>query len=209
MFGSACSPGHSRADAVDAGNDMMLSQGCAVAASSVNVFGNVCNFHVAADSVMMLQERLIEGYGELRYTIGNGCSGGSEAQNSIAENYPDLLQGILPHSTFADAWTPSIYDKFEEQTYDPETNPAGARCTLQDYNASVLGRRPSDGFGNGINDHVGRQWGVAALQAGKITTQQFADLNEKLGGFMLDFEWKPEHTKGDVAGIERCTAAVS
>lgn len=259
LFGSACNPGHSQADAVDARNDMMLSRGFAVGASSVNVFGNVCNFHIAAEALMMIKERLVEGYGEVRYTIGNGCSGGSEAQNSIAENYPGLLDGILPTCTFADAWTPAIYDKFDcplftryftqtsphlwgdardrqavlggnfnesicaeqeafapavwdpttgcglpaEQTYDPQSNPTGTRCTLQDYHATVLGRRPSDGFANGINDHVGRQWGLAALQAGQISTAQFVDLNEKLGGFDLDFQWQAERTKGDLPGIER------
>jgi putative cell wall-binding protein len=91
----------------------------------------------------------------------------------------------------------------EEQTYDPETNPDGTRCTLPDYNVAALGRRDADGFANGINDHVGRQWGLAALQAGKISPTQFVDLNEKLGGFDIDFQWQPERSVGDLAGIER------
>ena len=258
LFGAACNPGHSQASAVDARDERMLSKGFAVAASSANVFGNVCNLTVAAESVMMISERLVEGYGELRYTIGNGCSGGSEAQHSIAENFPGLLDGILPQCSFADAWTPAILDKFDcplftryftqvsphlwadptdrqavlggnlneslcaeqeafaaavwdpttgcdlpaEDTYHPETNREGARCTLQDYNVAALGRRESDGFANGINDHVGRQWGLAALQSGRITTAQFVDLNEKLGGFDIDFNFQPERTVGDIAGIE-------
>jgi hypothetical protein len=57
LFGSACNPGHEQGGAVDARNDMMLSQGFAVGTSSANVFGNVCNLNVAAESLMMIQER--------------------------------------------------------------------------------------------------------------------------------------------------------
>ncbi|MEX2290015.1 MAG: DUF6351 family protein [Mycobacteriales bacterium] len=256
-FGAACNPGHTQGAAVSPLDDMMLSRGFAVAVSSANVFGNVCNHVVAAESVMMVKERLVERYGEIRYTIGSGCSGGSEAQNTIAENYPGLLDGILPTCTFADAWTPALLDKFDcplfnryfntvsphlwaveqqraavlggaassaicaeagyafaaatwdpstgcgldaEAVYERETNPGGVRCTLQDYNANALGHRP-DGFGNGVNDHVGLEWGRKALDDGVILAEQFVDLNEKIGGFDIDFEHQAERTAGDVAGI--------
>jgi hypothetical protein len=259
-FGSACNPGHSQAGAQDPKNDLALSRGFAVGVSSVNVFGNVCNHVVAAESVMMVKERLIERYGTIRYTMGSGCSGGSEAQNTIGENYPGLLDGILPTCTFADGWTPALMDKFDcpllnryfNQTspqlwgvepqraavlggalssaicaeadvafsaapWDPTTgcgidgdpriynassNPRGVRCTMQDYNANALGHRP-DGFGNGVNDHVGLEWGRAALEGGTILPEQFVDLNEQIGGFDIDFRWQPGRTKGDVAGIAR------
>ena len=47
-------------------------------------------------SMMMVKERFIETYGQPRYTIGWGCSGGSYQQHQIADNYPGLLDGILP-----------------------------------------------------------------------------------------------------------------
>jgi hypothetical protein len=258
LFGSACAPGHTQAAAVSPINDMMLSRGFAVAASSLNVFGNVCHHIMAAESVMMIKERIEERYGKIRYTIGSGCSGGSEAQNTIAENYPGLINGILPTCTFADAWTPALMDKFDcpllnryfNQTspqlwgveaqraavlggnlsqsicveadvafsaapwdpttgcaidsdprmYNPDTNKRGVRCTMQDYHVTALGRRP-DGFANGVNDHVGLEWGRKALDDGLILPEQFVDLNEKIGGFDIDFGWQAKRTLGDLPGI--------
>ena len=53
----------------------------------------------------MTKEHLIERYGTLRYTIGTGCSGGSLAQQWIANAYPGVYQGILPTCSFPDAWS--------------------------------------------------------------------------------------------------------
>jgi hypothetical protein len=53
----------------------------------------------------MAKERLVEQYGEIRYTIGTGCSGGSLAQQHIANAYPGIYQGILPQCSFPDAWS--------------------------------------------------------------------------------------------------------
>ena len=41
----------------------------------------------------------------LRYTIGTGCSGGSLAQQQVANAYPGIYQGILPQCCFPDAWS--------------------------------------------------------------------------------------------------------
>lgn len=260
-FGGGCSPAHSQASAQSALNDMMLSRGFAVGVSTLNVFGNGCNLYVSAETMMMIKERITETLGEIRYTIGNGCSGGAEAQHSIAENFPGLLDGIRPECTFADGWTPAFYDKgdcplliryftqtsphlwasdtqraavtgghptssvcFEMEAlgsgrdvwepttgcgfdgeawvYDPETNPEGTRCTMQDYNVAALGRR-KDGFANGVIDYEGLQWGLHALYAGTITPEQFVDLNEKIGGWDIDYQWQPQRSRADVAGIRR------
>jgi hypothetical protein len=48
---------------------------------------------------------VVESYGTLRYTIGTGCSGGSLAQQWIANAYPGVYQGILPTCSFPDAWS--------------------------------------------------------------------------------------------------------
>ena len=53
----------------------------------------------------MAKEHLIKSYGTLRYTIGTGCSGGSLAQQWIANAYPGIYQGILPTCSFPDAWS--------------------------------------------------------------------------------------------------------
>ena len=53
----------------------------------------------------MAKEHLIDDYGTLRYTIGTGCSGGSLAQQQVANAYPGVYQGILPQCSFPDAWS--------------------------------------------------------------------------------------------------------
>jgi hypothetical protein len=53
----------------------------------------------------MAKEHLINRYGTLRYTIGTGCSGGSLAQQWIANAYPGIYQGILPTCSFPDTWS--------------------------------------------------------------------------------------------------------
>jgi hypothetical protein len=57
-------------------DNMMLRQGYAVASASLNVFGNNCNDLLASETMMMVKERFIEGYGAPEFTIGWGCSGG-------------------------------------------------------------------------------------------------------------------------------------
>ncbi len=53
----------------------------------------------------MAKEHLIEQLGTLRFTIGTGCSGGSLAQQQIANAYPGVYQGILPQCSFPDSWS--------------------------------------------------------------------------------------------------------
>src|SRR5206468_12754356 len=72
--------------------------------TAVDNAGHNCNFALEAESLMMSKERLVEQYGELRYTIGDGCSGGSLAIQWIANAYPGIYQGILPTCSFPDAW---------------------------------------------------------------------------------------------------------
>ncbi len=103
-FGGGCVNGWYRQGASTGRvtDDVMLRQGYAVASSSLNVFGNNCNDLLAAESMMMVKERFIEGYGVPRYTIGWGCSGGSYQNHQIADNYPGLLDGIIPGCSFPD-----------------------------------------------------------------------------------------------------------
>ena len=103
-FGGGCVNGWFRQGARTGGvTDLwMLGQGYAVASSSLNVFGNNCNDVLAAETMMMVKERFIEGYGLPLYTIGMGCSGGSYQAHQIADNYPGLLDGIIPGCSFPD-----------------------------------------------------------------------------------------------------------
>ena len=77
-------------------NDAALSRGFAVMSTALNNAGHNCNVVTQAESMVMAKERLVEQYGEIRYTIGTGCSGGSLTQQQVANAYPGIYQGILP-----------------------------------------------------------------------------------------------------------------
>lgn len=70
--------------------------------------------------------------------------------------------------------------------YNAATNPTGVRGSVYDQNVNILGRDPATGFAQRTYDNVGVQYGLAALNEGKITVAQFLDLNRKIGGFDVD-----------------------
>ncbi len=101
-FGANCNTYHHQGAAQNVQIDRALSRGFMVATSSLNVLGSNCNTVVSAESVMMLKERIIEQYGEIRYTFAQGGSGGSIQQHEIANAYPGLLDGIQPNASYED-----------------------------------------------------------------------------------------------------------
>lgn len=243
-FGGGCTGGWYRQGANTGGvlDDPILKQGYAMASATLNVFGNNCNELTAAETMMMVKERFIEAYGSPVHTIGWGCSGGSYQQHQIADNYPGLLDGILPGCSFPEVGfatvqfisdarllnnyfknkAPAGFFAPEQQRqvtgfvnlntmpnvavgagritptefcpaalpvamrYHPITNPTGARCDVYDHTINVYGRDPETGFARRPLDNVGIQYGLAALNAGTITVDQFLDLNEKIGGYDVD-----------------------
>jgi hypothetical protein len=101
-FGANCNTYHTQGVAQNVQIDRALSRGFMVATSSLNVLGSNCNTVVSAESVMMLKERIIERYGQIRYTFAQGLSGGSIQQHEIANAYPGLLDGIQPNASYED-----------------------------------------------------------------------------------------------------------
>jgi len=88
---------------VVSGLDVRLSRGYAVMSSTLNNNSNNCNDVIAAEAMMAAKERFIEAYGPPRYTMGFGFSGGAIQQHVIADNYPGLLDGLVPGASFPDA----------------------------------------------------------------------------------------------------------
>ena len=86
-------------------DELALSRGYLVASSGLHVNNANVNHTVAAEALAMLKEHVVETYGPIRYTIGAGCSGGAIMQQVIAEQYPGLLDGILPGCSYPDVWT--------------------------------------------------------------------------------------------------------
>lgn len=135
-FGGGCTGGWYRQGNSTGGvlDDVQLGQGYAVASSSLNVFGNNCNDLLGAESMMMVKERFIETYGPPLFTIGWGCSGGSYQQHQIGDNYPGLLDGILPGCSFPEvgfATIQFITDARLLNHYFKDTNPGAFSAEAQ------------------------------------------------------------------------------
>jgi hypothetical protein len=219
--------------------DYFLSKGYAVIAGSLNVTGTTCADVISAETAMMIKEHFIEEFGLPRYTIGAGGSGGSMQQHLLGNNYPGLLDGVMPGRAFPDqvsflnplfdcellvhaignsslTWTqaqktavagmqdfgycvsngtryPNLRANNCNATsvpaslvYNPVTNPTGARCTYQDNMVNIFGIDPATGFARRPFDNVGIQYGLAEINAGAITFDQFVDVNSHVGGHDID-----------------------
>jgi hypothetical protein len=82
-----------------------LGNGFAVLSTALANTGHNCSVAMEAESLMMAKERLVEQYGELRYTIGTGCSGGSITQHTVADAYPGIYQGLVTTCSYPDTLT--------------------------------------------------------------------------------------------------------
>ena len=91
--------------------------------------------------------------------------------------------------------------------YDPVKNPKGARCTMQEMRANIYGRDPKTGFARKPQDNIGLQYGLAALNSGAITVDEFLDLNEKIGGNDIDGNFVAERSTGDSIAIRALYAS--
>jgi hypothetical protein len=87
--------------------------------------------------------------------------------------------------------------------YHPVTNPFGARPTVFDVARNIYGVNPITGFALRPFDNVGVQYGLAALNGGAITTTQFLDLNERIGGYDQDANYVANRTVGSIGAIRR------
>ncbi len=266
-FGAGCEFSHSQGNPGGVQNDIALSRGFMVASSSNTQYGTHCNDVTSAETVMMLKEHITETYGEIRYTMSTGGSGGAHQQNLLSSNYPGLLQGIMPSQHFQDTWTPyrefadcgllarfyaaqvtagkpwtetqkartdghatasicegpvSTFMASRTFTYlgpavsqgcagNPWTwspaNPAGVRCTLQDYQEAVFGKRAPDandpvGYAKRPLDNVGLQYGLVALKSGDITPQMFVDLNAAIGCYDINSNWQPQRCQADPGSVK-------
>lgn len=85
----------------------------------------------------------------------------------------------------------------ESLRYD-STNQSGVRATVYDHTANVYGMVPGTQIARRPLDNVGVQYGLAALNDGSITVQQFLDLNRDIGGFDRDLNHVPERHQADI-----------
>src|SRR2546427_2942980 len=86
-------------------DDAALSRGFMVVDNSLTDSLYNSNRVLVAETLMMMKEHIVDTYGEIKYTVGNGCSGGSIQQNTAASIFPGLLDGIQPSCDYPDSIT--------------------------------------------------------------------------------------------------------
>ena len=96
----------------------VLGGGFVVMANALDHAGHNCNLLTQAESIVMTKEHVIDRYGKVKWTIGSGCSGGSLAQQQVANAYPGVYQGITPQCSFTDAWSSAM--QYEEYFFGLE-----------------------------------------------------------------------------------------
>jgi hypothetical protein len=258
MHGASCDTTYGTGTAPDVQDQKVIGSGFIVMSTALDNAGHNCNLLTEAESLEMAKEWVVDHYGEIKWTIGSGCSGGSLVQQQVANAYPGIYQGITPQCSFTDAWSSAMeyedyymllnYFETKDQTdlwgptqisaviqhpnpANPITfttaipnsgqadrpncpdvpaseewsasNPHGVRCTLEDYMVNMFGRDPATGYANVPFSNVGIQYGLAALESGQITPQQFADLNAHLGGLDVNGHISPVRQSGEVIAFER------
>ncbi len=275
-YGGGCGTDHTQRAPGNVLQATQLGLGLAVATSSLNTFQQDCSDVVSAEATMMTKEIVVERYGRIVYTMGNGGSAGSMQQHLIAENYPGLLDGLTTSQVFPDHmdqvmgsldcrllmhsfWPSALLNGSPLGTPNPLfptsasrlpvwgsnpmnpdnlcgqkvqafgadrtelvpgsgvgcglpaaliwslTNPTGERCGIFDFMRAVFGvtitADAPNGKGRSATDNIGVQYGLRALQSGQITSEQFVDLNSKIGGIDVDGNFTPERKAADPAAL--------
>lgn len=80
-----------------------LSRGFMVLTSTHTQHSQNNNELLAAETILMVREHIIETYGEIRYTMSDGGSGGSMMQTVPATVMPGLLNGLITTISYPDA----------------------------------------------------------------------------------------------------------
>jgi hypothetical protein len=137
------------------------------------------------------QEVAVSGYNikaqGLSWTGGNSEQYRSGGTNPLTAAWPGSMSGI--------------YQAIPEDVYDPISNPTGIRATAFDAQKAMFGTGPKTGFAYWAWSNTGEQYGLLALNAGKISVAQFLDLNENIGGFDKDGYFQKERTRADDQGL--------
>lgn len=92
----------------DVQNFEALKRGFAYVVSTLNINRVNVDDALAAETVMLVREHLTKTYGVPRWLVGMGGSGGAIQQMQIAQNYPGLLDGIMPDAAFPDVFSTAL-----------------------------------------------------------------------------------------------------
>jgi hypothetical protein len=89
-------------------DDAALSRGFMVVDNSLTDSLYNSNRILVAETTLMMKDYIARTYGVPKYMVGNGCSGGSIQQNTIASTFPGLLDGIQPSCDYPDSITTGL-----------------------------------------------------------------------------------------------------
>lgn len=88
--------------------DAQLARGYLVAANSMTDSAINSNRVMMTETVGRMKERIVDGYGPIRFTMGAGCSGGSINSHMSASISPGLLDGVTVSCAYPDSETTAI-----------------------------------------------------------------------------------------------------
>jgi hypothetical protein len=108
MHGASCDTTYGTGTAPSVQDQKVLGGGFIVMSTALDNAGHNCNILTEAESLEMAKEWVIDHYGEIKWTIGSGCSGGSLVQQQVANAFPGIYQGITPQCSFTDAWSSAM-----------------------------------------------------------------------------------------------------
>jgi hypothetical protein len=144
-----------------------------------------------------------------RYWRGSGAAWSQEKKTAVEGFTPGTCRAwegsFVPVSNSGNK--PGCDLKDQSLVWDPKTNPKGARCALADMRVNIYGRDPKTGYARKTEDNEGLQYGLKALNAGKISVDEFLDLNEKIGGYDDDGGFADHRSHGDPVALRAAYAS--
>ncbi|HJO11730.1 MAG: DUF6351 family protein [Gammaproteobacteria bacterium] len=142
------------------------------------------------ESFTLEQQRAVAGYGSWG-SIPNLSRGAARLDPLYGFDTPAEEQG-------GEVSIPAL----EVLRYDAAT-PEGVRTTVYDHTVNVYDYVEGSYTAQRPLDNVGIQYGLAALNEGAITTQQFIQLNRDIGGFDRDMNHVADRHQADVQASKR------
>jgi len=86
-----------------------LALGYAILYSTGTVTATHYNLQLGGETAIMVKDRFVSAYGEPRYTVAVGGSGGAIQQYVYGQNHPGLLDAAIPQYSYPDMVTQTIH----------------------------------------------------------------------------------------------------
>ena len=137
-----------KADATDQQSVYALGKGYAYVLSTLNINKVNVNDVLAAETAMMLREHIAKRYGLPRWMVGMGGSGGAIQQMLIAQNYPGILDGLMPDAAFPDVFSTALATSDCRLLSNYFTNSASPGFTFSDAKRKAVEGHLKDTCGN-------------------------------------------------------------